>query len=364
MSKEQIRVYSSSGTQLSNLPLSKCIGTCVCININSSVEEPTVEFVKDAEKLYFNSSGAFENKLWLIVVLAVACGGVAACLLFFVYVIYKTCVGLLNKRYIGLGILLLLSLMALYLSVLPYVFTPSEVGCTARHLLPSITYSIVYATCLSKLMSLRAYKLIGLGGELSNLNQFLSVTFISGVQIAISVQYVSIKGSFLERHIIESEETYSCKFEREEFVVYLVYDMFLIIVCSLYALTVRKEKKNMGEAIFILICSWINIALWIAWVAVMMIISREFVELTICVGILACATVITATVFVPKLHKISKLKYDVKKSGVQNGGYKIDTDFMFERPHTLPGGFKNSYNMSPTRTNPKSISAFDSGLSY
>jgi hypothetical protein len=29
---------------------------------------------------------------------------------------------------------------------------------------------------------------------------------------------------------------------------------------------------------------------------------------------------------VPKLHKIAKLKYDVKKSGVQNGGYKIDTD--------------------------------------
>ncbi|CAC5409795.1 unnamed protein product [Mytilus coruscus] len=365
LSKEIIRAYSNGGVVQKVLPLSRCIGTCLCTNLNNTEEGTEMpEPYQDPEMIFYSSSAIFNSKLWTIIILAVACGGVGASLLFIVYVIYKTCIGCLNKRYIGLGILLLLSITALYLSVVPFLFTPSEMGCTARHLLPGISYALVYATCLAKLMSLRSYKLIGLGGEISNLNQFLTVTFVSGVQIAISVQYVALKGPFVETKLMSNEKMYSCKFDRELFVIYLIYDMLLIVICSLYALTVRKEKKNMGEAIFILISSWINIALWTAWVAVTLIISRDYVELTICIGILACATVVIITVFVPKLHKISKLKYDVKKNGVQNGGYKIDTEFMFERPHTLPGGFRSSYNMSPQKTNPKSISTFDSSMSY
>lgn len=360
-----IRAYSNGGLVQKDLPLSRCIGTCLCTNINNTdeaTEKP--EPYQDPDMIFYSSSAKFNKKLWTIIVLAIACGGVGASMLFIVYVIYKTCIGCLNKRYIGLGILLLLSITALYLSVLPFLFTPSEMGCTARYLLPGISYALVYATCLAKLMSLRSYKLIGLGGEISNLNQFLTVTFVSGVQIAISVQYVALKGPFMETRLMDDEQMYACKFDKEVFVMYLIYDMLLIVICSLYALTVRKEKKNMGEAIFILISSWINIVLWTAWIAVTFIISHDYVELTICTGMLACATVVVLTVFVPKLHKISKLKYDVKKNGVQNGGYKIDTEFMFERPHTLPGGFRSSYNMSPQKTNPKSISTFDSSMSY
>ncbi|CAG2254693.1 unnamed protein product [Mytilus edulis] len=365
LSKEIIRAYSNGGLVQKDLPLSRCIGTCLCTNINNTAEGTEMpEPYQDPDMIFYSSSAKFNSKLWTIIVLAIAGGGVGASMLFIVYVIYKTCIGCLNKRYIGLGILLLLSITALYLSVLPFLFTPSEMGCTARYLLPGISYALVYATCLAKLMSLRSYKLIGLGGEISNLNQFLTVTFVSGVQIAISVQYVALKGPFMETRIMSDETMYACKFDKDVFVMYLIYDMLLIVICSLYALTVRKEKKNMGEAIFILISSWINIVLWTAWVAVTFIISHDYVELTICTGILACATVVVLTVFVPKLHKISKLKYDVKKNGVQNGGYKIDTEFMFERPHTLPGGFRSSYNMSPQKTNPKSISTFDSSMSY
>ena len=365
MSKEHIRAYDNGGMVLNDIPLSRCVGSCVCINYNNTTEEPTLpEPYLDPEMPFFLSSAELNNELWVFVILGIACGGVAASMLFVFYVIYKTCLGLLNKRYIGLGLLLLVGVISVYLSVLPFIFTPSESVCTSRYLVPGITYALAYATCLTKLMSLRSYKLIGLGGEISNLNQFLTVSFVTAVQIAIGVQHVALRGPFLETRELSNETMYACKFNRDDFLIYLIYVMLLVIICALYSFIVRKEKKNMGEAIFILISSWINIVVWIVWVVVMVTITRDYVEPTICLGLIVCATVIILTIFVPKLHKIAKLKYDVKKSGVQNGGYKIDTEFMFDRPHTLPGGFRHSYNFSPQKTNPKSISTFDSSLSY
>lgn len=361
LSKELIKAYR--GNLPIDLPLSRCVGTCVCVNFNKTDDKPDMtEAYQDPEMQFFKSSAKLNYELWVFVMLAIACGGVAASLLFLIYVIYKTCVGLLNKRYIGLGVLLLLAVISVYFSVLPFMLTPSTSVCGARYLLPQITYALVYATCLTKLMSLRSYKLIGLGGEISNLNQFLTVTFITSVQIAISVQYVVLKGPFLETKQSSSGRVYACQFDRDEFLVYLIYVMLIILICALYAFTVRKEKKNMGEAIFILISSWINIGIWIAWIVVLKTTSRDYVEPTICLGLIVCATAIVLTIFLPKLHKIVKLKYDVKKSGVQNGGYKIDTEFMFDRPHTLPGGFRSSYNFSPSKT--KNISTFDSTFSY
>ncbi|KAJ8301933.1 hypothetical protein KUTeg_020920 [Tegillarca granosa] len=361
----KIKAYDSSGNQLRLLPSSVCYRNCKCEN-KETVENITAtpEPSPRTDLEFFGTTQQFNSELWAIVVLTISCGSALVSLMFIVYVIMKVCGGLLQKRYIGLGIMLLVSIVTMYLSVLPFVFTPGENICSLRFFLPGLTYALTFAVIMAKLMSLRAYKLIGLGGEISNLNQFLTVLFVTGVQLAIGIHWWIKQGSlFVVDTSLPDVTQYACKFDKTEFVIYLVYIMFLIVLAAFYAILVRNETKNMGEAKLILISSWMTIAVWVAWIAVLIIQPKDYEEPTVCVGIIVTASVTILVVFVPKLHRISKLKYDVKKSaGMENGGYKIDPDFLFERPYTLPA-MRTSFKYSE-KTNPKSISKFDSSLSY
>ncbi|XP_062600513.1 uncharacterized protein LOC134262138 [Saccostrea cucullata] len=349
---------------------SRCFSNCRCVALedkeNATEEVSHVDPYAKMELEFFKSTAELSKELWTIIVLIIGIGGAFAALCFVIYVFHKVCAGLLSKRYVGLGILLLFSIIFLFLSVLPFVFTPSEIVCSTRFFIPGFAYTLSFATVMAKIMSLRSYKLIGLGGELSNVNQFLTVLFITGVQIAVGVHFWYIeenKLGFLRTRLDEENQPeYACVFDRTEFVKYLVFVMFLIVLCAIYSIFVRKETKNMGEAKFIMVYSWLCIPIWVAWVVTLIVLPRNWAEVIVCIGILTCATLMTLIVFLPKLHRISRLKYDVEHSGTQNGGYKLDSDFMFERPYTLPTS-SNSFKYSE-KANPKFISSFDTSLSY
>jgi hypothetical protein len=58
------------------------------INYNNTTEEPTLpEPYLDPEMPFFLSSAELNNELWVFVILGIACGGVAASMLFVFYVI-------------------------------------------------------------------------------------------------------------------------------------------------------------------------------------------------------------------------------------------------------------------------------------
>ncbi|XP_060078999.1 uncharacterized protein LOC132558444 [Ylistrum balloti] len=362
-----VKAYDSNGMAYTSVRESRCYQKCVCVNFaseNITDEEDKLDSFSDL--LFYDTSAEFDNMLWAVMVLIVSLGGAFVVLMFMFYVIYKVCIGFLYRRYIGLGMLMLLSVIFLYLAVVPFVFTPSDRVCACRRFIPGLAYAFLFATILAKLMALRAYKLIGLGGELSSINQFLAIIFITGIQIALGVQWLVYENNF----VITRGDTvmqYACIFDKFDFVKYLSYVMFIIILCAVYSLTVRNEKKNLGEARLILIASWITIFVWIAWLVVIYVEPRDYVEPTICIGMIACATVILMVVFVPKLYRITNLKYDIKDSGMENGGLgKVDAEFIFERPFTLPASSTSeatSFKYSD-KTNPKSISTFDTTMSY
>ena len=91
--------------------------------------------------------------------------------------------GALARRYIGLGLLLLVSITLLYLSALPFLFTPSPSVCGLRYLFPALAFCLCFACVLVKLMALQDYRTIGLGGELCGVNQGLCVFFVLLVQV-------------------------------------------------------------------------------------------------------------------------------------------------------------------------------------
>lgn len=362
-------IYDTNGRKF-HMQESRCYSNCRCIGLedetNSTFESAEDPFA-NMELKFFKSSSMLNKDLWTIIVLIIGIGGAFVAFCFVIFVLQKVFAGLLAKRYVGLGILLLVSIIFLFLSVLPFVFTPSNVVCSTRFFIPGFAYSLSFATLLVKIMSLRSYKLIGLGGELSNINQFLTVLFITGVQISMGIHFWYIEDQqlgFMRTRLNDVNQLeYACVFDRIEFVQYLVFVMFLILLCAIYSIFVRNETKNMGEAKFIMVYSWLCIPIWVAWVVCLIVLPRFWAEVIVCVGILTCATLMTLIVFLPKLHRISRLKYDVKRSGMENGGYKVDTDFMFERPYTLPTSSRSS-NKYSVKSNPRFISSFDTSLSY
>ncbi|XP_069101405.1 uncharacterized protein [Argopecten irradians] len=363
----RIKAYDSNGMAYTSVPESRCYQNCVCVNFgseNNTDGEDEIDPYSDA--LFYDTSGQFDPVLWAVMVLIVSLGGAFVVLMFMFYVIYKVCIGFLYRRYISLGMLMLLSVIFLYLAVVPFVFTPSNWVCACRRFVPGLAYAFLFATILSKLMALRAYKLIGLGGELSSVNQFLAILFITGIQVALGLQWLLYEDEYvITRNDVFPQ--YACIFDKFKFVTYLSYVMFVILLCAMYSLTVRNEKKNLGEARLIFVASWVIIFVWIGWLIVIYMEPRDYIEPTICIGMIACATVILMVVFVPKLYRITNLKYDIRDSGMENGGLgKVDAEFIFERPFTLPASAASEATSIKysDKTNPKSISTFDTTMSY
>ena len=370
-----VKFYTVDGVLIQRNVDSYCASQCNCIN-NYTVENTTGHFVAvelDSEKGFVDSSAEFDRKLWSIVVIIIAMSGCVITLGMMMYIMCKVCAGALIRRYLVLGVLLLVAMMFLFLSVLPFVFTPSEIGCGMRFFAHGFSYAFCYAIMLTKMTSLRDYKYIGLGGDVSRLNQLLSVFFITGVQIAIGVQWWVLGGSMLVQTIvpekmaaeIQNVTYYACAFERKDFIAYHSYVMLLLVICCFYSISVRKETKNMKEARLLLVCSWFCLALWIALVITFLILKREYLDAIAAIGLVANALSMMVIIYLPKLTVIARLKYEISDKGGKRmeNGYKVDTDFQFERPYSLPGTMHSTFT-DKNATLTRSLAAFDSSLSY
>lgn len=359
-----LKTYGKYGDELASLRQSQCSTDCACLNVEigqyTNVSK-TSKVAPDQGLLFYDSSEEFNGEVWAVVVVTIAGGGSAVALVILFYVSYKICKGVLHKHYVGLGLCLILGIVFLYMSTLPFLFTPSNRVCALQYFTPGIAYAFCFGVIIVKLMSLRSYKLLGLGGEISVMNQFMTVFFIVGVQIAIDIQWwVQGEPFCVVVEEAEAEVTqYACKFDRTQFVLLLVYVALLILISSVYSIWVRKERNNLGEARLILIFSWMCVIVWAVWVFVLMIQPRDFSEPSICIGILICATLLIFIIFIPKLQTVATLKYQVSTKQRDENGVKADADFMFERPWSVPT-LRGSYSENIQR----SASTFDTSLSY
>ncbi|KAL4227013.1 hypothetical protein ACF0H5_014989 [Mactra antiquata] len=375
MSPDKLKSYSSKGSVLPEFRESYCFSSrCTCVNINSTTGDSSTDenIVLDYEMAYKANTGEFQKDLWVLIVVIIAGTGSLITLFLMIYIMCKVCAGALVRRYLALGLLLLVAMVFLFLSVLPFLFSPSENVCGMRFFAHGFSYALCFGVILAKMMTLRDYRYIGLGGEISRINQLLTVFFIISVQIAIGVQWWVLRSPvvFTETLRMEIDGTlqnvtfYACDFVREDFISYHSYVIFLVVLCCLYGLSVRRETKNMKEARLLLICSWVCLIFWIAVIVTLIILDRKYLEAICSIGILANALTMMVVIYLPKLTAISRLKYEVSENNMRKeNGYKLDTDFQYERPYSLPGTLRSSIT-DKALTYPRSLATFDTSLSY
>lgn len=376
MFTDTIKSYSSQNVELSVIRSSRCYNPpCLCSNINATDDSNDVTQTKTLDQAmgYVRSTAEFKPDLWKIIVVIIAGSGVLMTLVLLLYILCKVCSGRLIRRYLVIGIPMIIAMLLLFLSVLPFVFTPSEEVCGMRYFAHGFSHSLCFASLLSKMMSLRDYKFVGLGGNVSKLNQLLLILFIISVQIAIGVQWWVLRAPVLLTEVLTEQYNggltqttyYACDFNRNDFVAYHAYVIFLIVLCCLYSLGIRSETKDSKDisARVLTVCSWFCLVLWIAIVVTLLVLDRHLLEAVCAIGLLAVALSVLVIVFLPTISAISRLKYDVSDKKRQENGYKLDPDFQFERPYSLPGTLHSAIT-DKNMTYPRSLATFDTSLSY
>lgn len=377
LSKERIKSFNRLNAELSTVRPSVCYSPpCLCSNINTTNNnsDGTTKVALDEELGYVDSSGEFEPELWKIIVVIIAGSGLFVTLILFLYILCKVCSGSLMRRYLIIGVPLLFATIFLFLSILPFVFTPNEEVCGMRYFAHGFSYSLCFASLLAKMMSLRDYKLVGLGGNVSRVNQLLGVLFMASVQIAIGVQWWVLRTPVVLTEVMTQQirgevlqtTYYACDFKRGDFIAYHTYVLFLLVLCCLYSIGIRRDAKDSKDvsARVLTVCSWFCLLLWIAIIVTLLVLDRGLLEAVCAIGLLSNALSVLVIVFLPTVSHISRLKYDVSnQSKRQENGYKLDPDFQFERPYSLPGTLHSAVT-DKTLTYPRSLATFDTSLSY
>lgn len=269
------------------------------------------------------------GRLWATIIVAVAAVGTMVTLFILVYVLIKICDGTLAGNQ-SLGVLLLLGIMILFACVIPFVLPVSEAKCAVRVMVYPVALALCYGILLVKVMQLRSLVLLGLGGRISYLNQYIILFFIVLVQVVINLQWYMTNGPHLR---VDAEGTAYCVVPRADFLMLHSYVVILVVLAFGYGLSVLKIRRNYKEGRWVTLAAFLSMPVLVVWGLVFGLVSatERYDELTTCIALMLLAMVLILAVFIPKMSTISKqtkhFKHKKMHAGVGVGADSVNTIF-------------------------------------
>ncbi|GFO03399.1 metabotropic glutamate receptor [Plakobranchus ocellatus] len=117
-----------------------------------------------------------------------------------------------------------------------------------------------------------------------------------------------------------------CSSDDISFLVSLIYNMLLIIVCTVYAVKTRKIPENFNESKFIGFSMYTTCIIWLAFVPIYFgtLNSFKIQVTTLCVSISLSASVALLCLFLPKVYIIVfQPQKNVRKLTMNSASYKM-----------------------------------------
>ncbi|XP_066995173.2 metabotropic glutamate receptor 5 [Anabrus simplex] len=245
---------------------------------------------------------SYITRPWATVIVAMAAVGTFITLFMLVYVLIKICDGTLAGNQ-SLGIILLLGIITMYASTVLFVLPGSELKCCLRAFIYPLAMSVCYGILIIKVMQLRSLVLLGLGGRISYVNQYIILFFIVLVQVVINIQwFMTNKPQF---HI-DFEGIPYCYMPRADFLLLHLYNIILVIIAFLYGLSVLKIRRNYKEGQWVTLAAFLTMPVFVVWGVVSSFAPERFDEPTVCIALIVLATILVMVVFIPKMSTISK----------------------------------------------------------
>ncbi|XP_025106909.1 metabotropic glutamate receptor-like isoform X3 [Pomacea canaliculata] len=305
-------------------------------------DEKTCESCPEGRWPYANKTGCFQlevqhmtwGSIYAILPMALASVGIGCTV--FVIVLFtmfnNTPVVMASGR--ELSYMLLSGCVVCYVMTFVLLATPSTVSCGAQRFGVGFGFSIVYSSLLIKTNRIsRIFESARRSAKrppfISPKSQIVMTCVLIAMQVLFTSVWLLVEHPGTRLHHPDSREPViilKCSSDDISFLVSLVYNILLIIICTVYAVKTRKIPENFNESKFIGFAMYTTCIIWLAFVPIYFGTLNSFkIQITtLCVSISLSATVALLCLFMPKVYIIVfQPQKNVRKLTMNSASYKM-----------------------------------------
>jgi hypothetical protein len=243
---------------------------------------------------------ALKTNNWVSSVLTVCIIGIISCLCVLAFVTLRVCKKDILEGNPSSTFLLITATLLMYFSVFPFclVSADNRVLCVLKLFGTSISYCFVFSVILSRVLMILTCDYNG--SFMSHINGYLQ-SFLCFFMFAVQF------GLILEFWIfgwILSNVDYCAKLGNNYFMVYLLYDAFLLIFIVSVVPFVTRSRRNYKEGLCFTVLSACFIVNWIGWTFSYFVVGEESKDFFVAFGLTATASSVVVCVLIPRTYLI------------------------------------------------------------
>ncbi|XP_013778093.1 metabotropic glutamate receptor 8-like [Limulus polyphemus] len=270
---------------------------------------------------------------WTIIPAAFAALGIFCTIFTFSVFLYfsKTPIIMASGR--ELCYMLLLGLVLSYCMSFIILAKPTVVICTLMRIGLGLCLSLCYSAILTKtnrisrifnqgIRSIKRPSYTTPGSQI-----FICLGFVS-VQLVFTIAWLIVEPPKLrETYPTRTSAVLQCGISSISMIVSLIYNMVLIVLCTVYAFKTRQIPENFNEAKYIGFTMYSTCIVWLAFIPIYFSTNNDFkVQVSsLCICISISATVTLGCLFIPKvyicLYQPYKNVRPVGKQSTTSGSY-------------------------------------------
>ncbi|BFZ08858.1 hypothetical protein BsWGS_11897 [Bradybaena similaris] len=347
----------------------QCCWICTrCSSWEYIKDEKTCEMCPEGMWPYTNKTGCYalevQHMVWssihaVIPMVLAAVGMICTSFVITLFVMYNsTPVVMASGR--ELSYMLLSGCIFCYFMTFILLAPPSTVLCGIQRFGVGFGFSIVYSSLLIKTNRIsRIFESARRSAKrppfISPKSQIIMTCILILIQVLFTFVWLLLEPPGTRLHYPDSREPVvikKCKSDDISFLVSLVYNMLLIIICTVYAVKTRKIPENFNESKFIGFSMYTTCIIWLAFVPIYFGTLNSFkIQITtLCVSISLSASVALLCLFLPKVYIIIfQPQKNVRKLTMNSASYKMapTASTATGNNHSVPSSEHVRLNIQP-----------------
>ncbi len=233
--------------------------------------------VKDGKECYELEKKTLKwNSIFAIVPVCLSCAGILLTSIVIATFIkfYDTPIVKASGR--ELSFMLLSGFLLCYSMTFILLLRPSLIGCALQRFGVGFSFAVTYSSLLTK--TNRISRIFDSASKSAKRPSFISpksqvvisLMFIS-LQVALTLVWFFLEPPGTKPQLLNERRDQvilKCKIKDISFLISLTYNMFLIIICTVYAVKTRKIPENFNESKFIGFTMYTTCIIWLAFVPI------------------------------------------------------------------------------------------------
>ncbi|KHJ44024.1 MIF4G domain protein [Trichuris suis] len=266
------------------------------------VENRTACYKLDVEYMRWGDAEA-------IVCVVFACAGILATVFTTTIFVMKNTTPVVKATTRELSYMILGGLLLCYATTFIIVTPPCTVTCVLLRMVPCLAFAMIYGALFTK--TNRIARILAASKKIiTKRRRFLSTgaqvvitCILIGVELVITVVFLILEPPAAEfDHSIPRRVLLVCRFSKMGFFAPFGFDLFLVSMCTLYAIKTRNLPENFNEAKFIGFTMYTTCIVWLAFLAIYFGSNKK--DTTMCICFSLSASVALVLLFFPKLYVI------------------------------------------------------------